>query len=196
MKAVYLSCYELISVLRDELRAGKFDLKDMVNAIYVMREIAKLADDLRKENEGVLHLFENVACAMWVTNSEAKSIKGALATGTPDVKLALKIPNARTEPEAYAKLMKHFGIPMQVVSDKIMKPYWPGLCAYISTLSEEGKPLPPGVDPDKTYPTYKMRIKSYKDLTELSRHLEQAGRKEADEILDTACNDLLTKRQC
>lgn len=195
MRDVYLSSYKLMSILRDKLRKNKYSLKDMVNFIYVMREISKFADDLRKEADGISHLFENMACAVWVTQGDGEPIRSALATGTPDVKLAIKIPSRKTQPEEYAKLMKHFEIPEQAITDKVVKLYWPGLCEHVSLLAEEGKPLPPGVDPNNTYPTYKVRIKPYANLDELTRDLEQAGRKEADAVREAACDELLTTRQ-
>ncbi len=197
MKRLYLSCYELLSTLRDELRASKFKLEDMTNFIYVMREISKLANDLRKETDGIGQMFENTACAIWVAKEDAAPIKASLATGTPDVKLAVKIPSQKHQPKDHAKLMTFFKIPTQVIDDRIVKLYWPGLCEFVSALAEEGKSLPPGVDPDNTYPTYKIRIRPWKDLDELTRDLEQAARKEADAAKEkavVACDELLTTR--
>lgn len=173
MRKLYLSCYEQLSIVRDELRAGKYGLKDMVNFIYVMREISKFADDLRKESDGVGHLLENMACALWVSGNETKPIRASLATGTPDCKLAVKVPSRKTEPEKFQKLMDFFGVPETAVEARVIKPYWPGLCEYVSLLSEEGKPLPPGINPDETYPTYKVRVKMIANLDELVRTLQE-----------------------
>ena len=174
MKKLYLSCYERLSIIRDELRAGKYGLKDMVNFIYVMREISKLADDLRKESDGVGHMLENVACALWVSQNETKPIRASLATGTPDCKLAVKVPSRKTEPERFQQLMDFFGVPESAVEARVIKPYWPGLCEHVSLLSEEGKPLPPGINPEDTYPTYKVRVKMITNLDELVRALQEA----------------------
>lgn len=182
MKKVHLTCYELLSIIRDSLRASKYEMKDMVNFIYVMREISKLADDLRKEADGIGHMFENAACAVWVAQSETKPIRAALATGTPDCKLALKVPNRKTEPERFQKMMDFFGIPASAVAARVIKPYWPGLCEFISLLSEEGKPLPPGVDPDDTYPTYRVRVKMIANLDELMRNINHTAAKTQKEF--------------
>lgn len=169
MKKVYLSCYELLSILRDELRISKYELKDMVNFIYVIREISRLADDLRKEADGIGHMFENVLCAVYVTANETGPIRASLATGTPDLKLGVKVPNQKREPERFQKLMTHFGISKEVISARVVKPYWPGICEQVSRLAEEGKPLPPGINPDDTYPTYKVRVKMIQNLDELMK---------------------------
>lgn len=181
MKKLYLSCYEQLSIIRDELRAGKYGLKDMVNFIYAMREISKLADDLRKESDGVGHMLENMTCALWVSQNKTKPIRASLATGTPDCKLAVKIPSRKKEPERFQKLMDFFGIPKTAVEARVIKPYWPGLCEHVSSLSEEGKPLPPGINPDDTYPTYKVRVKMIANLDELVRTLQEEREKNTKE---------------
>lgn len=186
MKQVYLDTYELLTTLRDDLRKGQYQLKDMVNFLYAMREISKLADDLRKESDGIGHMFENMICALYVTQSGKGPIQAALATGTPDLTLGVKIPSQSKEPERYDKFMAHFGIPKEASEKRIVKPYWPGICEELTRLQGEGKPLPAGINPDDTYPTYSVRVRGYKNLDEV---LEQAEGKEVD-----ACEQILTQR--
>ena len=40
-----------------------------------------------------------------------------------------------------------------------MRMHWPSMVEHLSALAEEGKPFPPGVDPDKTYPIYSTTIR-------------------------------------
>lgn len=193
MKKVYLSCYETLSIIRDELRAGKYQLTDMVNFIYVMRELSKFADDLRKEADGIMHMFENMTCAVYTTQNTLGPIRASLATGTPDLKLGVKIPNQRRDPEKFQKMMAYFGVSDSAVADRLVKPYWPGICEHVSILAEEGKPLPPGIDPENTYPTYKVRIKMIANLDEVMNQINKIL-KETDGKEVEACNELLTTR--
>ena len=60
-------------------------------------------------------------------------------------------------------------------------------------LAEEGKPLPPGIDPENTYPTYSLVIRSKRDLDELlvnfwKAHNELTTGKE-DEAFEAAINE-------
>lgn len=167
MKQMYLSCYELLSTLRDELRTGKYKLDDMVNFIHVTREISRLTNDLRKEADGIGHIFENVACAIYVSLNETGPIRASLATGTPDLKIGVKVPNRKKEPERFQELMDFFGVSADSFEARVIKPYWPGICERISILAEEGKPLPPGLNPEDTYPTYSMRIRTTRDIDQL-----------------------------
>jgi hypothetical protein len=190
MKKVYLLLYGLLSELRDEMKAGKYDLCDMVNFIYVMREIARLADDLRKEANGIGQMFENVACALYVKQNQnspdkADPIRAALATGTPKLTLGAKLPHEKRDPEKYIALMTHFGIGPEALEKRVVKAYWPGICEQISQLAEQGKPLPPGINPDDTYPTYKVTIKIRKVLDEVLRLMYRRRAKTCRAILST-----------
>ncbi len=196
MKQIYLSCYKLLAVIRDELRAGKYQLKDMVNFIYVVREISKLTDDLRKEADGINHIFENTTCALYVSLNETIPIRASLATGSPDLRLGVNVPNRKKEPERFQALMDFFGVPAESFEARAVKPYWPGICEQVSMLAEEGKPLPPGINPEDTYPTYSVRIRSTRDIDELVLDIENihilkmTKRKEVKVI-----NDLLTTKK-
>jgi len=70
-----------------------------------------------------------------------------------------------------------------------VKPYWPGIMEHISSLAEQGKPLPAGIDAEKTYTQYKMRITPYKGLDELLAVFENISGK------DEEMENVLTKRK-
>jgi len=197
MKQIYLSCYELLATLRDELRAGKYKLKDMVNFIHVVREISRLTNDLRKEADGIGHIFENTTCALYVLSNETTPIKASLATGSPDLRLGVNVPNRKKEPEKFQALMDFFGVPIDSFEARVVKPYWPGICEQVSILAEEGKPLPLGIDPKDTYPTYSVRIRPTHDIDELVLDIENIHALKMAEGKEevTAINDLLTMRK-
>ena len=189
MRQTYLDCYQCISMIRDKIKANKYTMPDLVNVVYVLRDISKFSDDLRKECNGVEQIAINVACALWVTFDSSINIKASLATGTPDIKIAAAIPNKNREPEKFNALMDALGVDPKAVADNTVKPYWPGIMEYISSLAEQGKPLPVGIDAEKTYTQYKMRITPYKGLDELLTVLENISGK------DEEMENVLTKRK-
>ena len=199
MKQVYLSCYELLANLRDDLRTGKYKVEDIVNFIYVMREISKLTNDLRKETDGISHMFENMACMLYTVANKTDPIRASLATGSPDVKLGVKIPNREKEPEKFYALMNFFNVPSDALKKKVAKPHWPGICEQVSIMAEEGLPLPPGLDPDNTYPTYRVMIRGLQDIDELIESINDLhGIKASKRVLGKevkALDTLLTTRQ-
>ena len=194
IKQMYLSCYELLSTLRDELRASKYELNDMVDIIYVTREISKLVNDLRKEADGIAHVFENTTCMIYVSLNQTNPIRAPLATGTPDLKLGVKVPNRNSEPERFYKLMDFFKVPMSSFEERVIKPHWPGICEQISILAEEGKPLPPGINPEDTYPTYTVRIRPMQDIDALVNDVNKLQKGPKGKEVE-ALNERLTTRQ-
>jgi hypothetical protein len=190
MKKAHLDEYAMLTTLRDELKAGKYQLTDMVNFIYVIREISRLADDIRKEADGISRIFENLACATYVASHQndperSDPIRASLATGTPNLKIGINVPNERLEPERYFKLMKFFGISEEQLESRVVKAYWPGLCEQISKLAEEGKPLPPGISVENTYPTYSVTIKMIQNLDEVLRKMKGRRAETCAKILAT-----------
>ena len=172
VKEAYNTVYLLLSTIRDNVRKNKYTLEDMVSLIYVMRELSRLFNDIRKEADGVTHIFENVCCAKYVMTHQdcpekSDPIRSPLATGTPRVTLGVTLPKERHDPERYYELMRYFGIPVEALKDKLIKGHWPGICERVSQLAEEGKPLPPGIKPDDTYPVYSIIIRAFHELDEL-----------------------------
>ena len=177
IKQIHRTCYELLTVLRDDVRAGKYTLDEMVNIIYVTREMSNIANDIRKEIDGIKHIFENVACAVYVTRNETSPIRASLATGSPIISLGVKVPNRKKEPERFQMLMDFFGVSPNLSDTNVVKPHWPGICEQISILAEEGKPLPPGISVEDTYPTYGMRIGAVRDIDELLSDINNVAKR-------------------
>jgi len=189
MKKVYLSGYEQLSIIRDRAKDCKYNVEDLVNLVHVSREISKLANDLRKEADGIARILEGIACVVNLTRGEGGPIRATLATGSPSMTLGVKLPHRERNPEAFQELMNYFGIELNSLTDRAVRPHWPAICEIVSVLAEEGKPLPPGIDPDATYPTYSLRIKSKCDLDELIINFEKALIRKEDEAFEKAMNE-------
>ena len=63
--------------------------------------------------------------------------------------------------------MDYVGVAKEAVEDKCVKPHWPGLVERISNETAMGKPLPPGIDPNSSYPVYSMRIRAKQNLDQI-----------------------------
>jgi len=110
MKEVYLSGYAQLAHVRDEAKNGKCNMGELVNLVHVSREISKLANDLRKEADGIVHILEQIACVVHLTQGQGKPIRASLATGSPSMKLSVKLPHRERNPEEFQALMGYFGI--------------------------------------------------------------------------------------
>lgn len=150
--------YEKLIKLRDT--AASLSQEDLVDCAYILRETAKLLDDMRKESTAIRELIERVICLKWVQQSlqdesTDTAIRGQLATGTPDVRQMASLPLPNKNPEEFEALMRSIGAVTAAKKD-LVRPYWPGLTNWITNLVKKGKPLPNGIDPNKTYALYRL----------------------------------------
>jgi len=197
MKGVYLETYKLLTEIRDEVQSHTYTLTDMTNMLYVLREISKFADDLRKEIDGIASILEKVICALYIVKNLDDPIRASLVTGSPTIRQGVKLPKQSKDPDKYNELMAHFGISHDVAESNLVRPHWPGVCQYATTLAEEGKPLPPGINPEDTYSVYSVRLTIIKNLDELIHSLEQVNEatlKQVKRKEEKACEELLTTR--
>jgi len=92
MKTIHADVYEALVTLRSKLQHPQ-TLEDLTDQILCLREIAKLADDLRKETTKLQETAERVVCVLWATGKCVDTIKGEYATGIPDIRQAASLPN-------------------------------------------------------------------------------------------------------
>lgn len=140
------------------------DLKELADIAYAVDEVRKLADDTRRESAAVNELSEKLCCALWTVMGSSEPIRTATVTATPDSKLIATLPSRKKQPEEYKTLMIGLGMAPEAADQDIFKPHWPGIMDHITRLASEGKPLPPGIDPGKTYTQYKLVFRAKKEV--------------------------------
>jgi hypothetical protein len=169
-KKLYSDVYgEIVQINRQV--GNTIDVGKLADIAIVCRETAKLLADLDKEYRKTQELCERLGCMLWVSMSDegnAETVRGKLCTATPDLKMTATLPSQKQEPEKYAQFMDSLGVPKELYERGVVQTYWPRLVDYITNLAENGKPLPPGVDVEKTRPQYRfiLRLKKGVDLTE------------------------------
>jgi hypothetical protein len=150
--------------------ASNTSREDHADMAYAIRETTNFMEDARKKLFHVSELAQKLACIISVHIGQADSFRTEHCTATPDPKTFISIPRRSTHPEQYAKLMEHLKIPRELwdVSEEdhaVVKPHWPGLVDYIARQLQEGLPLPGGVDPNKTWVEYKLRLLKKKEVS-------------------------------
>jgi len=186
IKKLHVSCYTELSTIRDAVKNGKCSLEEIVNLVSVIREVSKLTNDLRKEADGVQNILENVACAVYIGRNIQGPIRASLATATPQVRLNVKLPNRNKNPEEYNALLNFFGVTITEYTNKAVRLHWPTICEAVSILAEQGKPTPPGLNPEDTYPIYSMRLTIKRDLDEIVGSLDKVTGKEVEATFENA----------
>lgn len=146
------------------------DPQELADTAYALRECEKfLAESLKKVKQlgalsGRLAATLHVAVA-----SGERSIHTQHVVATPHVRTTCALPRPDHEPERYAAMMDHFGVPRHLWENRehaLVKDHWPGIVDEIARLAREGKPLPAGIDPDKTYADYSLTLAGRKTPAE------------------------------
>lgn len=161
------------------------DEKEHADTAYALREIAEFADAIRKQSEFVKVLSERMACMLTIAiHQTAEPIRTEFCTASPKVRTVVTVPSRRKSPEQFASLMTFLGVPRHLWEGgehAVVETHWPGLIEYLGKLQAEGKPLPPGIDPNKTIAQYSLMIRGKKSPNgELGRAAPMGAGEEAD----------------
>lgn len=167
VKKSHNEAYPILKQLEGGLQSEN-KLTELVDIAYAMRECEKLLEDFRKTCKRIQEISGQIACVLAVKEQRVENVKTEYATGTPEVKFAAQLPSKSKNPEQYAKLMTGLGVPNNLWKgdNDVVRPHWPGFRDYLSVLCTLGEPLPDGIDLDKTYPNYQLRLRSRKSINE------------------------------
>lgn len=155
VQRLYHTVYQKMSELSGQLRPGKMPCGDMVDIGYLLREMENILDELRKEVKarkeltGKLIAFERVQ-AFVEDSSIDMTVRGSLASGTPDVKQLPELPKKGT-PE-YGQLLAYFGATEAQIQQGALKPDFKVIAELCTQRAADGLPNPPGIG--KTFPSY------------------------------------------
>lgn len=136
----------------------KLPLEALSDLRYCCRLIMEQSDELRKESNVLGELLAKLSCAEWmvanVNNPDKPLIRGEISVGSPDIKMSARVPHPSRDPEDFKQLALHLGFPDDMAVSGLFELRWPQMCDYVDKLQKDGRPLPPGIDPNKTYPNY------------------------------------------
>lgn len=143
---------------------NEVSLEELADMAFALKKISEIFDEIEKKTRNTYELAERLLCMMWAQNGDSDPIRTPYCTITPRIRMAAQIPKKGT-PE-YAELMKALGINEELQTSDAVRPHWPGLVDFVTELLTQGRPLPAGVDPHKTYPVYGVTIRQRKGITE------------------------------
>ena len=162
--------------VRQATAAGRVaDLPELADQVLAMKECQKLADDQAKDLQKVVELTERTLCLLWAQGTSGEPIRTEHTTVTPRVKMAVQLPKQRTDPEGYAAIMGYFGVNKLATEGELLRAHWPSMVEHVSELLSAGKPLPPGIDPSRTYPVYATTARKKKEVVDLTLEEERGA---------------------
>lgn len=153
--------YPFLSSTEDRLKAGKYTLSQLADTGFILRNLEKRFDDLRKECSKKKDLVSRVlGVAVAKTVAEAggdekikksmASIRGEISRATPGVTIQAMTPKRGSG--EYIAFMTSLGVPKEVIDKGILDARWNGVAELATELTKAGKKLPPGLG--KTMPSY------------------------------------------
>jgi len=176
VKRTHITAYKMMGDIRDSVRKSP-RLADLADVAGIGKKAAELLDDLRKEATKLSEFAQKVACAIVVQRQDADTIRGEYATATPDVRMVPRLPSRTREPEKYSALLRSLGLP----ESPMVRLHWPSIADEMNARLREGGSLPAGIDPDDTYPEYRLTTRM--NMAALEAAAEERG---GDEQTKTA----------
>lgn len=167
IRDMHAKCHVLMGKL-ESLGKTCADPETITNIAFAMHKAHELVDDTRKKLVCSGELLQKIACAIATVSGNVDAIKTAYVTATPDCKMSATLPKKSSDPEGYAALMEYLGVKEEYWkaedTDECIRVHFPGMCKLISKLAEEGRPLPPGIDPEKTFAIYRLLMRGKKGV--------------------------------
>ena len=153
---VHDTAYSEIAETREQMKLSSPE--ELTDIGFICKKMYEQVDDLRKEIQRLQDLAERLACLKGEVEGKPR-FAGTLATGTPSVSMSANIPHPKKNPEQYTQLCDYLGVPEQMVQWDLFRIHWPGFKEFFTAQMAAGKPVPPGVDVDKTHAHYKLRYR-------------------------------------
>jgi hypothetical protein len=142
------------------------DMCDLVDAAFLLKKLAEMADDLKKEANRSRDVIEKQCCQQWLVDMSTKLdaddvIRGVLASGKPKPRIVPIIPKAGT-PE-YESLCLDMGLSPDFSDGYMFHIHWPHFVEWCNKQLEAGKKLPAAVAKNN-YPQNQFQWDEEKDF--------------------------------
>lgn len=142
-----------------EIKSQEKSKEDLADTVFVLNQILKWIEEMRKEVDRVKRLSERLACLHWIREESLEPIRTEYCTASPDIKTALKLPNI--DSEQYTALMTYLNIPAE--SRALIRLSWKGVKDRISDSLANGKPLPKELQ-GETIDEFKLVVRKKREI--------------------------------
>lgn len=138
------------------------DVEDLVDSAYAIKLIETMLDTLIKKCKQVRGNLEYKLGQVFVAMDQ-KNIKTEHCTATPTVSQTATPPTFSKDPEAYAEVMRHFGVPEKHIKMGLLTIHYKHFGTYLDNMAKQGKGLPPCIEAMKKHDTYVVRYRKTVD---------------------------------
>jgi len=152
---LYNLVYGFLSEATPSIKSKALSSEELTDFGFLCRELEHLFDELRKECKARKELCGGIIAYRLIQKSltdptVTMKTKGMLATGTPNLKMEVCLPQKFTDD--YFRLTDFFGISRDIAETGILRLDWKMVSQYCTKLMEDGKPIPEGFG--EKYPRY------------------------------------------
>lgn len=149
LESLHLQIYEHQSLMEDRAKKSTYTIEDLVDLGYLSRITEELSDEVRKNSKKRRELMERMIVLTWTMRAQTATplpltMKATLASASDvRVKTIAQLPEAGEA--GFKPLLASMGIPEEVINKGLVKLDWNSMVEHLTVLTEEGKPLPPGL---------------------------------------------------
>lgn len=161
---LHTAIYTELHTFREKI--PEMSMEDAADTGYVLRKVAELFDDLRKELNKTEKIFAAIAGKHWLArygnHRKPPPIRSELCSATPRFEQVAFLPSVKRNEEDYLKLANWLGIEKDKIDITVI--HWKNLMNLLTERAKKGLPLPPGIDPSKTHLEFNMTYRGKKDI--------------------------------
>lgn len=118
------------------------NMEQAVDAIAMLKKTDDLVRDLKAEINKTIKKMSRVAVALYMRSELlGEPVRTDWVSGSMGTKSIPKIAKRSEDPEAYAAMCAHYGVPV----DAPFRPHWPDMVDAVTATERDLKPLPPGI---------------------------------------------------
>jgi len=163
IEALHKRVFTVLMALDPEVRTAKVPIEVLCDAGFLLKKSAETIKDVHTSLESLSGVCQSAAAMkqlkMYYNETTCPRINGEVSIGGVEMKMRVRLPTPRGNPDEYAALCQYIGIKPEFHSRGLARLHWPAVCDWLTELQELGQPTPPGLLKDSMYPSYSLRMR-------------------------------------
>ncbi len=138
------------------------DIEDLVDSAFAMKCVEEQLAILTKKCKEVRGNIEFKVGQLFIS-MDVKNIKTEYVTATPTVSQTATPPTFSKNYEAYAEVMRHFGVPEDHIKMGLLQIHYKHFGEYLNDMAAQGRGLPPCIEAMKKHDSFVVRYRKVRD---------------------------------
>lgn len=136
--------------------------EELTDIAHAINRASKFCEESRKVINRSHEIICNVVCFSWmmlpehVNMEKCPTIRAKYALGIPDMKMHIRMPTLKKDPDKFIDLMAALGISKEAAVTGQVQIHYPTVCELAQRRFEQGLPNLPHVSTTDMWPVYKL----------------------------------------